>query len=406
MSQTINLLQNGRLSQSFGPFRNNDTIQTADFWLSWWLQQKKDDPTWKNQVPTYLPFEIDEQTVQRIQTPFATHTAGLLQQAAAAPGIRYRLVAETLAWSSEAEEEGDIRESSNVNIQIGIDTTGGLDPTSPLIKWSDTYQPLAKWKKIELTAEAENNIITIYLKSAPDLPKRQQTILWRSAILAPLDRYRRTVSVVGPGDTHITLDPEQPQPGGRVTATVSSVRNQSHIDLVVIRPDNRTAVVAFQGLTQENDRYIWRYDFGVDEPGLYDIRFAGDRGARLLSQQLLKVEEEDPLAESAQAAPSGAPRLDYHRVYVLLPPTSDRKWLVAAAQGSFDGRYTIGFSADDAGVGELPGRHVLAVNPHHWPEPLTAAWFHKNYPGTHFTAVVANPPEDLENGLNNWTEDV
>jgi hypothetical protein len=286
MSQTINLLQNGRLSQSFGPFRNNDTIQTADFWLSWWLQQKKDDPTWKNQVPTYLPFEIDEQTVQRIQTPFATHTAGLLQQAAAAPGIRYRLVAETLAWSSEAEEEGDIRESSNVNIQIGIDTTGGLDPTSPLIKWSDTYQPLAKWKKIELTAEAENNIITIYLKSAPDLPKRQQTILWRSAILAPLDRYRRTVSVVGPGDTHITLDPEQPQPGGRVTATVSSVRNQSHIDLVVIRPDNRTAVVAFQGLTQENDRYIWRYDFGVDEPGLYDIRFAGDRGARLLSQQL------------------------------------------------------------------------------------------------------------------------
>jgi hypothetical protein len=91
---------------------------------------------------------------------------------------------------------------------------------------------------------------------------------------------------------------------------------------------------------------------------------------------------------------------------VLLPPTADRKWLLAAAQGSYDGRYTIGFSADDAGVGELAGRHVLAVNPHHWPEPLTAAWFHKNYPGTHFTAVVATTPEDLENWLNNWTEDV
>lgn len=406
MSQMINILQNGRLSENFAPFRNNDQIQTAEFWLPWWLQQKKDDPNWKNQTPTYLPFEIDGSQVQRLQTPFATHIGGLLQQVPASPGKRFRLTAEVLAWSSEAEEKGAIRESSNVNIQIGIDPTGGLDPTSPLIQWSDTYEPLAKWKNIDLTATAENNIITVYLKSAPGLPKRQQTILWRNVILTPRDRYRRAVSVVGPGDTHITLDPEQPQPGGRVTATASSVRNQPHIDLIVIRPDNRKGVVAFQGLTEENDRFFWRYEFGVDEPGLYDIRFAGDRGARFLAQQLLKVEETDPLAESAEAAPRGAPRLDYHRVYVLLPPTADRKWLAAAAQGSFDGRYTIGFSADDAGVGELAGRHVLAINPHHWPEPLTAAWFHKNYPGTRFTAVVANTPEDLENWLNNWTEDV
>ena len=406
MTQRINILQNGSLSHTFAPFRNNEQWQTAASWLPWWLQAKKDDPDWKNQPPTYLPFEIENGTVQRLETPFATHTAGLLQQVPAASGNRYRLTAECQAWSSEAEEEGTIAESSIVNVQIGIDPTGGLDPTSPLIKWSDPYQPLGEWKSIDLRIESENTIITVYLKSAPTLPKRQQTILWRNAVLEPLDHYRRTVSIVGPGDTHVTLDPELPEPGGRVTATVSSLRNQPFVDLMVRRPDNQTAVVAFQGLTQENDRSIWRYDFGVDEPGIYDIRFVGDRGARLMAQQLLKVEEKDPLAEAAEAAPSGAPRLDYHRVYVLLSPTADRKWLAAAAQGSFDGRYTIGFSADDAGVGELPGRHVLAVNPHHWPETLTAAWFHKNYPGTRFTAVVANTPEDLENWLNNWTEDV
>jgi hypothetical protein len=406
MTQSINILYNGRLSDDFGPFRNNEQWQTAVGWLPWWLQHKADDPEWKIQPPSYLAFEIESEVVQRLETPFATHTAGLLQQVPAAAGNRYRLTADCLAWSSEAEAEGEITESADVNVQIGLDPTGGLDPTSPLIKWSDIRQPLGKWKTLDLLVEAQNNIITVFLKSAPALPKRQQTILWRNAVMAPVDSYRRSASIVGPGDTHINLDPEQPQPDSRVIATVSSVRNQPHIELMVIRPDNRTAVVAFQGLNQESDRTIWRYEFGVDEPGIYDIRFVGDRGARLLAQQLLKVEEKDPLAEAAEAQPSGAPRLDYQRVYVLLPPTADRKWLAAAAQGAFDGRYTIGFSADDAGVGELDGRHVLAVNPHHWPETLTAAWFHKNYPGTHFTAVVANTPDDLENWLNNWTEEV
>ena len=35
-------------------------------------------------------------------------------------------------------------------------------------------------------------------------------------------------------------------------------------------------------------------------------------------------------------------------------PLADQKWLLAAARGSFDGRYTIGFSADDARIRE-PG---------------------------------------------------
>jgi hypothetical protein len=406
MTQTVNLLHNGGLADSFAPFRNNEQWQTAFGWLPWWLPHKKEDPDWKNQAPTYLPFELDGAAVQRLQTPWATHVAGLLQQVPAAPGGRYRLLAECQAWSSESSEEGTLIEESDVNVQIGIDPTGGLDPTSPLVSWSDIAQPLGQWQSLELLIEAQNTIITVYLKSAPKLPKRQQSILWRRALLEPLDRYRRSASIVGPGDTHIILEPEQPQPGSRITATVSSVRNQPFVELIVKRPDNQLAVVAFQGLTQEKDRSLWRYDFGVAEPGIYDVRFVGDRGARLLAQQLLKVEEKDPLAATAEAEPSGAPRLDYQRVYVLLPPTADVKWLMAAARGSFDGRYTLGFSADDAGVGELKSRHVLAVNPHHWPETLTAAWFHKNYPGTRFTAVVANSPEDLESWLNNWTEEV
>jgi hypothetical protein len=402
----INLLQNGALTEGFHAFRNNEALLTAVGWAPWWYPQQEGDPDWQNRVPVYHPGTLEESKVQQLSTPWGTHDAGLLQQAPVVPGNRYELTVEGQAWSSEEETPGSQTEASDVNLQIGIDPTGGLDPTSPLVKWSDLAQPLGRWQKLTLTVTAENSVITVYLRSAPTLPKRQQSIFWRNAVLSPVGRYRRSTNIVGAGDTHILLEPEQPRPGERVRAVVSSTRNHVFIELAVRRPDGELAAVAFQGMAQDQARYTWRYQFGVAEAGLYDIRFVGDKGARLLAQQLLRVIEKDRLAEAAELAPGGQPRVAYHRVYVLLPPSADLKWLLAAARGSFEGRYTVGFSADDAGVGELESRHVLAVNPHHWPETLTAAWFHTHYPGARFTAVVANRPEDLEAWLRNWVDDV
>lgn len=405
-----NLLQNGSLADEYSPFRNNESIQVAVGWLPWWVGHKKDEPDWKNQTPDFRPFitgrSHSPDLVQGLETPWATHTGGLLQQVPAMAGNRYQLAAECQAWSSESEKPDSLVESSDVNVQIGIDPTGGLDPNSPLIVWSDAAEPLGKWRKLKVTAEAQASILTIYLKSAPSLPKRQQAVLWRNASLEQHGRFTRPISIIGPGDTHITLAPEQPQPGDTIAATVSSTRNHTYVDLLIRRPNNEVTTAVFQEVSQDESRYTWRYEFSVTDAGLYEARFAGDRGARLLALQLLKIEAHDPLAKAAEQSPSGQPRLDYRRVYVLLPPTADQRWLVAAARGSFDHRFTIGFSADDAGVGEPAVRHVLAVNPHHWPGTLTAAWFHQHYPGTHFTAVVANSPDDLENWLRNWTEEL
>jgi hypothetical protein len=401
-----NLLQNGSLAEGFYPFRNNETQLTATGWAPWWYPQQEGDPDWRHRVPVYQPGALEGSKVQQLSTPWGTHDAGLLQQAPAAVGNRYELTVEGQAWSSEEETAGSHTEASDVNVQIGIDPTGGLDPTSPLVRWSEVAQPLGRWQKLTLTVAAEASIVTVYLRSAPGLPKRQQSIFWRNAVLSPIGRYRRNATIVGAGDTHILLEPEQPRPGDRVTALVSSARNHVFIDLAVRRPDGEWAAVAFQGMAQDQARYTWRYQFGVADSGLYDIRFVGDKGARLLAQQLLRISEKDLLSEATDLAPGGQTRVSYHRVYLLLPPSADLKWLLAAARGGFEGRYTIGFSADDAGIGELESRHVLAVNPHHWPETLTAAWFHNHYPGVRFTAVVANRPEDLEAWLRDWVNEV
>lgn len=400
-----NLLQNEDFSGVYYPYRKDERIQTPAGWAPWWVSQREGDPQWQNKTPEFMPFMLDDRPVQRVQSPFATHTAGLVQQVPAAPGDRYELVTETQAWSSEDDAAGSRVEAGDVNVQIGVDPTGGVDPMSPLVQWSKPQQPISEWETIRLVFEAEATIITVFLKSAPVAPKRQQAVFWAKATVRPLGKYRRSVSIVGPGDTHIRLEPDEPRPGERAIVVVSSVRDHSFIDLSIERPDKSAAATTSLGMNRVGDRFTWRYAFTPVQAGLYDIRFVGDRGARLLAQQLLRVSEEDVLAAQAHEAPSGQARVDYQRTYVLLPPTADVWWAVAAARGSFEGRYSTGYSADDAGVGELTGRHVLAVNPHHWPEPLSASWFHRNYPGTRFTPVVANSPEDLEAWLRDWVDD-
>lgn len=389
------LLLNGSMGGDFRPYRGESGLDTAVAWAPWYRSAGETDPEWKYKKPVFSAHRLDDRMVQQISTPFGTHVAGLWQQVPSAAGNQYTLTVEGQAWSSEDTTPASQLEASDVNLQVGIDPTGGTDPDSPLIIWSDTFQPLSLWETLTVTAVAEASLLTIFLKSAPNLPKRQQTIFWRNAFLRPIGRYKRSMNIIGAGDTHITLEPERPQPTDVVTATVSSNRAHEFGDLLVDGPPGETAV-RFINKEQVDDRFVWKFEFTPATDGLYDIRFVGDEGARLLALRLLRV------TRDVQLVASDAARLKYQRIYVLLPPTADLKWLQAAAKGSFDGRYTIGFSADDAGIGDLENRHVLAVNPHHWPDVLTASWFRQHYPGVQFTAVVANTPADLEAWLKSW----
>ncbi len=395
MAETT-LLLNGTLGRAFQAWRDEKKLVTAAGWSPWWQAAAADDLDWQNRRPAYAPSAQDEQQVQRLSTPWGTHVAGLWQQVPAAIGNEYEFIVEGMGWSSEDPSPGSQLESGDLNMQVGFDPTGGTDPKSPFVQWGETVDPLSQWQTLRLTATAESEIITVYLKSAPNLPKRQQSIFWRNARLRPIGRPQRSMHIVGVGDTHIEVEPEHPQPGERVKAIVSSTRKHVRAELFARRPSNSRTAVSSHGTNQENDRYEWRYSFIPDSEGLYELRFVSDAGAKLLSLRLLKI------AREIQIVATDDGRFNYRRVYVLLPPTADKKWALAAADGGHDGRFTIGYSADDAGIGNLKERHVLAVNPHHWPDVLTESWFQQHYPGVEFTAVVANTPDDLEAWLKTW----
>jgi murein DD-endopeptidase MepM/ murein hydrolase activator NlpD len=91
----------------------------------------------------------------------------------------------------------------------------------------------------------------------------------------------------------------------------------------------------------------------------------------------------------------GQPRTDYERTYLLLPPNKSKAWALSAIQATWDtARLTVGASADDAGIGNLSYRRVIAVNPNEWPGNLKA-FFDRTFPGVEYVSVIAVSPANL-----------
>jgi len=76
----------------------------------------------------------------------------------------------------------------------------------------------------------------------------------------------------------------------------------------------------------------------------------------------------------------GEPRIQYPRVYWLMPPDATTAEFMQVASSAFASRATIGFSADDAGIGALESRQVVLLMPERQPAGLEE-WFGKHYPG-------------------------
>lgn len=95
----------------------------------------------------------------------------------------------------------------------------------------------------------------------------------------------------------------------------------------------------------------------------------------------------------------GTPRVQYERTYVLLPPNAGRAWASAVTDATWDThRYTVGGSADDAGIGDLNVRRVIAVNPNQWSGNLRA-FLEQHYPGVEYLPVEAATPAALASML-------
>jgi hypothetical protein len=348
-------------------------------------------------------------------TFFRKHDAGFLQQVQVSPGTRLRLSAWAHAWSnhedaarptdfphpddprwSEGEgvgyneffaQEGTVTDDAarNFTFQVGIDPTGGLNPFAGAVVWGKgvhIYNAYRQTPAVE--AVAQGSKATIFLRSRGLWPYKHSDAYWDDALL-------EVVGEVAHAD--MAIAPAEPKVGEGVQVTVTANQAYQEAALRVTAPDGTALPLVDVRVPQPPTGVALKWEFVPAVQGKHRAAFTIAGQAQPLVSADVAVQPKPPQVR-------GWPREQYARTYVLLPPGAGLDWVQAILDsGAWDRRrWTIGGSADDAGIGALEDKTVIGVNPGGWPSDL-AAFFQQYYPGTRYVPLTAANPEELKRKL-------
>jgi hypothetical protein len=409
-----NLLVNGAFAGPYRDYQGMPGMAVAPGWVPWWVSQTPQTESWRHRRPTYSATQDRVRagrTGQTYTTPWGTHVAGLYQQVHVTPGSRVQFSCYGCAWSSEGDDTQTSQNPGNVRLRVGIDPAGGADPLAGSVVWSQAQAVYDRLGHFAVEVVARAPLITVYLYSTVEWPKRHNAVFWDDAHLINCAAAKNAPA----GDITAEAEPQvndAAQPAGKpallieaagrlanstIKVRASTPASLEGVSLNVYGPYGEVQADWF-GVEPYQDGQIWFWTFVP--------RKAGHYLARLKAKGIEPVESGVYIFEALDLPPPsperqrGAPRAAYERTYILLPQASERTWMQAVvASGALDGgRYTLGFSADDAGIGDLDKRRVLVVNPAQWEEPVEW-WFAKHYPGVKIRTLKADTPEALKTAL-------
>ena len=404
-----NLIVNGEFDEQFQNYEGIPGIAVASGWRPWWLSQTPGDEPWKNRRPEFksAPIGVDARRVragessQMYSTPWGTHVAGLYQQARVPDGATVRFTCYGMAWSSEGDDPLTSQNPGNVRMRVGIDPNGGIDPFANSVVWSRERAVYDAFSAFTVEATARAPSVTVFTYSAPDWPKKHNEVFWDDANLTVVagESVHTTdsaakIAASTAKDARVALFLESP---GRLVDKTILVRatgpaDVGEVTLRVYGPYGQVQADWF-GAEAGGRGQTWKWSFVPRKAGHYMVRFTGANAETVDGGIYIFDPPTDPPSSDTHR---GAPREQYARTYILMPPNSDRQWLNAVINSGIldDMHHTLGFSADDAGIGDLDQRRVLVINPVAWREPIEL-WFAKYYPGVQVRTLSASTPQDL-----------
>jgi hypothetical protein len=398
-------------------------IFTPPHWVTWfhhdpgtWDQPEVRD-AWKQNDPRRAH---SGQKGILLFTFFRKHDAGFFQQVQVAPGTELRLTAWAHAWSNHQDrahpdrfphpDDGEWSEGAgygagfclegqapddnwrNFTFYVGIDPTGGTNPLADTVVWGQGAHIYNEYGQVpQAEATAQGDTVTVFLRSKVLWPFKHCDAYWDDVELIAVGG---GVEPVLPPEIELSHQPASPQVGQAVTVVARSLTGLTGVGLVIRQPSGTALGRGPARVERDGDWHTWTYTTDpLGEVGVHSLSFSAAGGL-----------EVDGTFESVKTPKPprprrGSPRVQYERTYVLLPVNADMTWALAVVDGMWNTqRYTMGSSADDAGIGDLDTRRVIAVNPDQWPSDLRA-FFDQYYPGVEYTPVEAATPDELEQKL-------
>jgi hypothetical protein len=191
--QQTNLLNNPGFEGSFSAWGGINEVQMAAGWTPTWREIPTNYPPWfrpeyKRAVASIYPNRVrNGDSAQQYFTFHASHFAGMYQQVFnVVPGQNYQFTIWAQVWSSTQDDPNSSFQPANPNLQVGIDPTGLWDINGSTVVWSpkaDMYNHLDQWGGISVETVAQNNVITVLVRTSPEFPNKHNDMYWDDATL-------------------------------------------------------------------------------------------------------------------------------------------------------------------------------------------------------------------------------
>ncbi|MCL4239217.1 MAG: LysM peptidoglycan-binding domain-containing protein [Anaerolineae bacterium] len=221
--QGRNLLQNPGFEEPYSTIDANSALRVAANWQPWHISASAGQSSAINARPEYKPAPSTRVrsggAAQEYNTFFATHTAGVYQRVPVTANTDLRFSVYVYVWSSATFANPDVSEQPNsVIINVGLDPTGGTDPTSSNIVWSADAEYYDQYRELSVTARSSGTAVTVFVRTAPQGFVGVNNVYLDDAALVPLSEVppqTGTVEVPSATPSQVVIVPTQE---GTITA--------------------------------------------------------------------------------------------------------------------------------------------------------------------------------------------
>lgn len=196
LAQDGNLLQNPGFEGSYSAYTPQtaqervdcphgvcNTAQVPANWRPWWIKARSSDanPEYKPAAPFANRIRSGSNAAQYFSF-YRTHEAGFMQQVNVPANAVLQFSVWGQAWLSNSD---GATSDSNVfiNMRVGIDPTGGTNPTSPNIIWSGSANPFDAYRQFTVQAQAQGSRVTVFTYSRAEYPLKHSDVYWDDATL-------------------------------------------------------------------------------------------------------------------------------------------------------------------------------------------------------------------------------
>ena len=191
----VNLLHNGDFegdSARQWNATNDEWVngRVAEGWTAWWRKPTPSDGEYPGACPEgeaaclawhrpeyretrSIPYDPPRvrtgDNSQMVFTSFGVYEGGLYQTVSGVPrgwSVRFSIWAK--AWSSDTEDTAESAGQPSMGMRAGIDPTGGTDPWSDAVVWSEEIDSFDEFGEYGVSAVAQADRVTVFFRSRPE----------------------------------------------------------------------------------------------------------------------------------------------------------------------------------------------------------------------------------------------